>query len=278
MQGKEAELRQERERLLALVKAEAELSTRLQGEEQQARSLGSRVRKLQEQLQEKEAQSRQERERAQAHGETLLQAAREEAQRYLEECSERTQECAELKGELATEGVRLGASEAARAVTQKNIERMAEAHEKLQQKAESVSREMHDMDTQLAKVKVEFAAKSSAAEALEAEAKELRLAATASEGRALGYKTVLRDSEVRQQALVDEMSQLREESRAARDLAAQLARASTEAEAIKAELQEKTVQQRHRLVEMNDKNAKYVYMFCKDPVDNVSILLMRRVY
>jgi hypothetical protein len=47
---KEVELREERERLLALSRTESELSARLQGEEEKARSLGSSVSDLKEQV------------------------------------------------------------------------------------------------------------------------------------------------------------------------------------------------------------------------------------
>jgi chromosome segregation ATPase len=91
VQAKEAELRQERERVLALSSAEAELGGRLQGAEERARGLESHAQELEGRLEEQRGQCR-ELEGARAAGEERLAAAREELLRAREQGSERSSE------------------------------------------------------------------------------------------------------------------------------------------------------------------------------------------
>jgi hypothetical protein len=103
VQAKEAELRQERERVLALSSAEAELGGRLQGAEERARGLESRAQELEGRLEEQRGQCR-ELEGARAAGEERLAVTREELLRAREQGSG----LVAVQGELAAAREALG--------------------------------------------------------------------------------------------------------------------------------------------------------------------------
>ena len=267
VQDQEIELKQERERLLVLSRAESDLSARLQGETEKAKSLDSTVSELKEQLHESVMKCH-EVENTKVSLEALLQGQKDQHQSALhtaqedvtqahEQCAQLTVECAELKSRLAIESEKRMTAEATNTQV---VERLEHSVTQEQVRAESLSRELHTSEARLVQVNHELERTKAATVVLTAESIDLRQAAATNEGRVSGIesemKRILQTNEVKEETLRQAISQLQADTRSSADLAAQLTKACSEVDFVKAELQLNLVAQRESLIELNDNKAK----------------------
>lgn len=264
---KDAELKQERERLVELSRAESQLSARLQGEAERARDVESSVAELKEQLaasaarcQELESSksSLEEQLRAEeARHQESLQKVQSELHQERERSSEFALEIAQLNGSLEAEGIKVTAALTTGADLQ---QRMEQAQAEACKRSESWNLEKVKLDDQLSKAESERASAVATSAALTSEVKVLREAVASGEDRVARLEVALKQAQqegaAQQQVLAAEVAQLQAGVGSSGGLEAQLAKATLETKSLKAELAEKGVLQRENLVELNDRAAR----------------------
>ena len=263
---KEGELKQERERLLELSRAESELRARLEGEADKTRIVESHMQELKSQLEGSrskcleletsksslEAELRADQDQLEAS----LKEVRSELQQEREKSVSAAHKCVEIESKLEAD-----AASALAADTERQ-QRLEQAQDQYKRDSEAWNAEKISLDDRLRKTMDALTTEGANSAALGGEVKVLREMVAAGEERVASLEaSLLRvqdEGDIVRQKLEAELIQLQVGASSSGGLESQLSSANADLKALKAELAEKAVWQRDNLIEMNEKSARYV--------------------